>query len=152
MTHVLIDSNVLVALLDRRDVWHPSATELERSISEKTIRVIPDIVVIETVSVIGRRLQERKRSDLFAEFVASLRSILLSSKLIWLTPLVPSYYDNILDLMVQQSGALSFNDCLIALYLQTRRYRYLLSFDADFDRLPFITRVSSRQDVAKYLQ
>lgn len=152
MSHVLIDSNVLVALLDTSDVWHTKAQEMVDAIPEKTSHLTLDIVIIETLSAIARRLEEKKQVRSFPMIVESFRSRFPVSKITYITPLVPSYFDNVLQIMVEHSGALNFFDALIAMYMKNHRHRFLMSFDADFDVLPGIQRVSSLHDVKNYLR
>ena len=151
MKRVLIDSNFLVALLDQADTWHSTAKDIEHSIPENVLLIVPDIVAAETLSVIARRLEEKKRSGLFPSIVATLRQNLPSSRLAWITPSVPDLYDELLDLMVSYNGTLNFNDCLLVLYMRKTRYQYLLSFDSDFDAVEDIQRLGSRADVASHL-
>ncbi|MBM4087139.1 MAG: hypothetical protein FJ272_20305, partial [Planctomycetes bacterium] len=49
----------------------------------------------------------------------------------------------VIDLVRQSEGRLNFNDAFIALVMREQGLRYLLSFDADFDTLPWLTRIGS---------
>lgn len=152
MSHVLFDSNVLVALFDTSDVWHTKAEEMVDAIPEKTSHLTLDVVVIESLSAIARRLEEKKLRKSFPMIVESLVSLLPPSKLTWITPLVPLYYDDVLRMMVEHSGTLNFFDALIALYMARHHHHFLVSFDSDFDILPGIQRMSSLHDIKYYLR
>lgn len=99
-----------------------------------------DVVVAEAISVLGRRYEERKRS---AEFVPVLRTLLrrTEGEIIWILPEVPALYPHLTALVEQSQGRLNFNDALIALVMQEQGLQYRLSFDADFDTLPWVTRM-----------
>jgi predicted nucleic acid-binding protein len=143
MSAVVVDSNFLVALLDERDTWHSRANEVALALPPKASRLFFDTVVAESVSVIARRCEEQNRVDAFVGIIASLRKALPRSRILSVSSLTQSYYDNILDLMISYSGSLNFNDCLIALFMKKNGLTYLASFDADFDSLSYIKRISS---------
>jgi len=52
-------------------------------------------------------------------------------------------------MMVSYNGQLNFNDCLIALFMQRNNVQHLASFDADFDLLSNIHRISSPEDMVR---
>lgn len=63
MNSFLLDSSFLVALLDSKDTWHSVAVEIEGALPARVTRVFLDVVIAETLSVLARRFEERKRSD-----------------------------------------------------------------------------------------
>lgn len=61
---IAIDANVLVALTDKRDKWHRHAVLLRDALVAAGAELVYfDCVVNETISVIGRRAEEQRRSD-----------------------------------------------------------------------------------------
>lgn len=59
---IIIDTNVLVALIDEKDNWHNLANVIRNVLKEKDAElVIFDCVINETLAVIGRRLEEKSR-------------------------------------------------------------------------------------------
>jgi predicted nucleic acid-binding protein len=59
---VLIDTNVLVALVDARDTWHASAQAVREALKTTAVSVVYcDAVLNEAISVLGRRAQEQRR-------------------------------------------------------------------------------------------
>jgi predicted nucleic acid-binding protein len=151
MSAVVVDSNFLVALLDAKDIWHSRAQEIESALPKKAPRLFLDIVVGESVSVIARRCEEQQRSGSFARIVTSLRAVLPPSRILWISSLMQSYYDDVLEMMTRHSGSLNFNDCLVALFMKRNTLTYLASFDRDFDSLTHIERISSAGAAAKLL-
>ena len=66
----------------------------------------------------------------------------------WLYPDMPAAYDDVLNMVAQSSGELSFNDALIAISCRKRNISLLASFDADFDRVPWLKRVSKPEELS----
>lgn len=62
MNRVIIDANVLVALIDEIDKWHSTSLKISKKLTAKGWEIIYlDCVVNETTSVLGKRLEEKKR-------------------------------------------------------------------------------------------
>ena len=60
---VVIDTNILVALVDRLDKWHASAEALREAFKAKNAGLVYfDPVINEAFSVLARRAQEQRRS------------------------------------------------------------------------------------------
>jgi predicted nucleic acid-binding protein len=71
----------------------------------------------------------------------------LPSRSAWL-PDVPRLYPEVLELVKSSLGALNFNDALIALACREREIPAIASFDADFDRIPWLNRLVVPADIA----
>ena len=70
---VLIDTNVLVALVDARDTWHARAQAVRESLKTTAVSVVYcDAVLNEAIGVLGRRAQEQRRTAEFAGLVDAL--------------------------------------------------------------------------------
>ena len=70
---ILIDTNVLVALVDARDTWHLRAQALCEALKASAVALVYcDTVVNEAVSVLARRAQEQRRLEQFAGLVDTL--------------------------------------------------------------------------------
>lgn len=65
----------------------------------------------------------------------------------WILPDVPHLYLEGLDLIRSSSGALNFNDALIALACRERGIPAIASFDADFDQVAWLRRLARPKDV-----
>jgi len=70
-----------------------------------------------------------------------------SEAITWILPDVPHLYPEALDLIRSSSGALNFNDALIALACRERGIPAIASFDADFDQIPCLRRLARPEDV-----
>ena len=54
---VVVDTNVLVALIDTRDKWHRQADELLAALEQQNATLVYfDCIVNETITVLARRL------------------------------------------------------------------------------------------------
>jgi predicted nucleic acid-binding protein len=74
MKQIGIDSSVIVALLDSRDLWHSQAVELQEEInSNRWQPVYFDCVLAESISIISRRLHEKHRSTELPHLIARLK-------------------------------------------------------------------------------
>ncbi len=151
MIPIVIDSNLLVATFDPKDVWHKSVLEIDEALLGFASRVILDVVVMESVSVIARRLEEKKQSDRFSEILTILQAELPTSLIRWISPLIRSSYTECIQLMIKYDGKLNFNDCLIVNYMKKFNVKYIASFDADFDSVDGVVCISSVADVHEKL-
>jgi predicted nucleic acid-binding protein len=70
-----------------------------------------------------------------------------SDAITWILPDVPHLYPEVLDLIRSSSGALNFNDALIALACRERGVPAIASFDADFDQVAWLQRLAHPEDV-----
>lgn len=63
LKQAVLDTNVLVALVDSHDKWHARAVALRDALKAQEVEVVYfDPVLNETVSVLARRSEEQKRS------------------------------------------------------------------------------------------
>jgi predicted nucleic acid-binding protein len=69
----LIDTNVLVALVDARDTWHARVQAVREALKTTAISLVyGDAVLNEAISVLARRAQEQRRADQFAGLMNAL--------------------------------------------------------------------------------
>jgi len=152
MAELVVDTNFLVALIDAGDRWQEAAGGIEEALLETQHHIIYfDCVIGETISVLGRRLEEKGRSQEFGALLFSLCQRIPIHTITWIFPEAPSRYERILNLVEQHQGTLNFHDALIGLAMQDRGCRYLVSFDRDFDNLPWIKRIDSQAGVKAIL-
>ncbi len=136
-----IDSNVLVALVDRQDKWHAQAKALLETIIEKEIDVIYfDCVLNETVSVMARRSEEQKRSAQFSVLLDELRKRVPEELITWISGDIQRWYSQIIGLVQQSEGRINFHDALIALACKELDINVVVSFDGDFDEISWLAR------------
>jgi len=73
LKHAVIDTNALVAVVDSRDNWYAKAQDLLNALkTEKVSEVYFDCVLNETINVLARRSEERKRSEEFPQILDEL--------------------------------------------------------------------------------
>ena len=145
---VAIDSSVLVGLINPRDLWRAQAVALRQSLLVAGAELFYfDCVVVESVSAAVRRLHERGRTADVAALLDRLNVQVPASTITWILPDVPRLYPAVLDLIRSSSGALNFHDALISLACQERGIPAIASFDADFDQVAWLRRLSRPEDV-----
>ncbi len=145
---ITIDTSVLIALLDVRDLWREKAVGLYHALlSADAIPVYFDCVAAEAVSAVTRRLYEKRRIGEVPVLLDRLSAQVPYETLTWILPSVPDLYPRVLDLIRSSSGELNFNDALIALACRERGIPAIASFDADFDQIAWLKRVSVPADV-----
>jgi len=145
---IAIDTSVLVALLNPRDVWHTQALALQDALLAANITpVYFDCAAAEAISAAARRLREKGRVAEVQALLDRLNGQVPFDTLTWILPDVPALYPQVLDLIRTSSGELNFNDALIALSCRERGILAIASFDPDFDQVPWLKRVSAPTDV-----
>ena len=145
---IAIDSSVLVALLDSRDIWRAQALALlDALLNAGATPVYFDCVAAEAISAATRRLHEKGRAAEVRALVDCLKVQVPLDTLTWILPDVPKLYPQALDLIRASSGELNFNDALIALACRERDIPAIASFDADFDQVTWLERVAEPGEV-----
>ena len=147
---VVVDSSVLVGLINPFDTWHQQALVLrEALIAANSELIYFDCVAAEAASAAVRRLHEKGR---FADVPALLERLQTQAPretLTWILPDTQRLYQAVLDLMRSSLGALNFNDALIALACQERGIPAVASFDPDFDSIAWLRRLARPEDLGK---
>lgn len=146
----VIDANVLLALIDEKDKWHPRASVLARALRENNWKIIYlDCVLNEVVSVLGRRLEERKEPKSFRNFLEILEDLVPESQIEWVYPDVPALYSNIMKMIKENEGRLNFHDALISLFMKEQGLEHIVSFDTDFDEVKKVNRIDNEKEIKK---
>ena len=152
MSRVIIDSNVLVALLDKKDVWHKRASAILKAVNELDGDLIfLDCVLNETISVLGRRAEEKRRSSDFPLLLDRLIGLVAPDDITWISLEIKRTYESVVTMVRDYKGILSFHDALMSLFAQKNSIPYFLSFDGDLDGVPWIKRMSEEKDVIREL-
>ena len=153
MAAVVIDSSVLVGLLDQRDNWHGSATRIQEALAEGDAEVIYlDCVLNEAISVLARRTHEQKRQEQLDVLLDRLSKSVPKEQITWVSGEIERLYDEIVELVRSSGGALNFHDALIALICRDRGLGILASFDQDFDQINWLIRVGDEAAVKSALR
>jgi predicted nucleic acid-binding protein len=146
---IVLDSNVLVALISDRDSLHAKADELIRAFQGAQVELVYlDCVMSETLSVLGRRAEEQNRAAEFPALVDRLSALAPEANIVWLSANSRRLYAEVVALMRLSSGRLNFNDCLIALGCRELGLNALASFDPDFDSVSWLSRIGDPSNLA----
>ncbi|MGI0070473.1 MAG: type II toxin-antitoxin system VapC family toxin [Thermoplasmata archaeon] len=127
---IFADSSFFVGLTDSRDQWHARAASLLSSLPPDI--TVSDLIVAESVSIIGARAGGKAAQHLYRYFRDSCeveyvdRDVLAAS----------------MDVHLKFDGRLSVADCTSIVIMSHRRISRVLSFDSDFDRVKGILRLS----------
>lgn len=149
-TTACIDTNVLVALVDARDKWHPRAVALRDTLlAAQTSVVYFDCVVNEAIGVIGRRAEEQGRSEQFSQLVDRLLAIVPESSITWIAPLSHTLFHDIIELCRLHHGRINFHDALMSLACQELGISVIVSFDGDFDEISWLQRIGDADRVER---
>jgi predicted nucleic acid-binding protein len=78
MPKAAVDTNVLIAMVDGRDNWHTRTENfIERIELDQNMKLVYfDCVLNETLSVLGRRLEEQKRPNEFIGLAESVQKLI----------------------------------------------------------------------------
>ena len=148
MTELVLDTNFLVANFDTGDKWHNLVKSMKSEILAKDVTLINlDCVISETISVIARRFEEKKKLSEFPATLETIHNVVSPSKITWISHYIEDWYLQIIDVIRQYQGKINFNDALIALYMRKDGIKYFMSFDTDFDDIPWIERIKTKEDV-----
>jgi len=147
---VVIDTNVLVALVDQQDKWHASSDALREALKIKNVLLVYfDPVINEAFSVLAKRAQEQKRSQQEISILFETLSRLVPKEAItWISSETQHHYEQVVGLIRDTSGNLNFHDALIALSCRLCGIKVIASFDQDFDQVEWLTRVATPDQVA----
>jgi len=145
---IAIDSSVLVALINPRDLWRDQALALENALLATSGELLYfDCAVAEAVSVAARRLHEKNLVAEVGALLDRLNDRVPQDMLTWIMPDAPRLYAEALALIRSSVGALNFNDALIALACRERGIPAIASFDPDFDQVSWLRRLARPKDV-----
>jgi len=149
MAVTVIDTNVLVGLLDDRDKWHDVAVALRDELAKSQAELVYfDCVINETISVLARRTYEQNRPEQLDVLLNQLESLIPVSDITWASEDISRLYPEIISLVRASSGKLNFHDALIALVCREQGVSALVSFDRDFDELDWLSRIAQAPQVA----
>jgi len=144
-----LDTSVLLALIDEKDIWHEKAVAIKNALIQQSDAEIAifDCVLTETISILARRIHEKRRSIEFEPLFNHLIVTYPLESILWLYPLLPAYFEEVINLVRTSNGELNFNDSLIAIACRDRDIKFLASFDKDFDSISWLKRVATPSDI-----
>ena len=148
MINMIIDSNFIIALVDKKDKWRERALSLQNALRMENAELIYlDCIINETISVVGRRLEEKGRTDEFEMVFEKITEIVPAENITWIYPEVRRLYGEILNLVKAHKGSLNFHDALIVLAAKEMKTPFIISFDEDFDQVEGIRRIEWPSDL-----
>ncbi len=99
---MIIDSSVLVAFYNEKDVHHEKAVEIIKTLDKET-SFISDYIINETISVALRKIGLKKAKGI-AEFLMNKRNLIV-------TYTMQEDFKEIIEIFKNQNDNLSFVDC-----------------------------------------
>ena len=135
MAEIVLDANVIVALLYADDSLHQRAVELMKRLEgEGHSLVLVDFLVFEALSVLCRRATQRKTAppDLAAA-VTTMRSWFDSGEVRFLAHEAEHLASGVLDIVTDSQGLLNANDALLVALQHEGAIDTLATFDRQFE-------------------
>ena len=137
MSRVIVDTNVLVALLDCKDVHHQNAVRLAlRLEKERNQILLMDCILVELYSVIARRSREKGYD--FSQIFPQITEIEEMYDVILAYDYRARLHLKVLNLILLSGGALNYHDALISLVMKRKRIKNIATFDRDFDTIDWV--------------
>ena len=127
---IFVDSSFFIALVDRKDLWHPAAKAILPVLADETI-IISDLIIAESVTIIGRRSGGKAGEQLYHYFMDNCDLVVTDEKILNGGMVVFLRYD----------GTLSVSDAVSVFIMEKKHIERILSFDADFDKVEGIVRI-----------
>jgi predicted nucleic acid-binding protein len=151
MTRICLDTTVVVGLLDTKDIWHIPAVALQEALIRTQVEVtVFDCVLAEAVSILGRRLSEKRRVTELDSLLHDVLAQYPTDGIWWVLPDVPALYQEVVEMVRVSKGELNFNDALISLSCRNRGIALIASFDRDFDSIIWLKRVAQPEDLEQF--
>lgn len=115
----LLDSKVLIALLDQGDQHHQKALSLVEGLSKYESRIfLSDILLNEVLSTFARRCRALEDQQAFKAFVQKFQRAIRHFPILCLYQSLPQSYKPVLSSMVKAKGAKDFHKSLIETFLK----------------------------------
>jgi predicted nucleic acid-binding protein len=127
---IFVDSSFFIALVDRKDQWHPFAKAVLPILIDETI-IISDLIIAESVTIIGRRSGGKAGEQMYHYFIDNCDLIFTDEKIMKGSMTVFLRYD----------GTLSVSDSASVFIMMEKNIDRILSFDSDFDKVAGIVRI-----------
>jgi predicted nucleic acid-binding protein len=107
-----------------------------------------DPVINEAFSVLAKRAQDRRRSqEEISGLFETLSHLVPKEAITWVSSGTQRVYEQVVALIRDTHGELNFHDALIALTCRLCGIKIIASFDRDFDRVEWLTRVETPDQV-----
>ena len=136
MASAVVDTGVLVGMVDNDDERHDVAMEIVRGMDHGDLPTsrVTNYILLETLSWIHNRKRHAKAVETYERLNQSAGFEVLHA--------AQKDFLRAVELFETYDG-LSFGDATIAAYMQREEIEYLYSFNDDFDTLDDITRLET---------
>jgi predicted nucleic acid-binding protein len=130
---IFVDSSFFIALVDQKDQWHHLAKLLVPKLTDETI-IITDLIIVESVSIIGKRSGGKAGEKLFNYFIDNCKVIKLDEKSL----------NGGMHEFLKYDGTLSVSDAVSVFIMKKKEIERIISFDSDFDKVQGIMRIHEK--------
>jgi len=134
---IVLDTNVIIAFLDRKDSLHKKAVEIIKHYKDDKFCTIGQIMA-EAYSVLARRCRERKFDCRKALKV--LKDFENELEIFWIEDL-REIHETVVEVMIVNEGKINYNDVLLVNFVKKKQFK-LLTFDKNLKefskKIPFI--------------
>lgn len=121
---ILLDTNMIVAILDKKDAHHKNAVRILEDLGEERVYIL-NTNLSETYLVIARRCRERNYDCKVA--LGKLRELEASINVIWVENL-KEIHAEVVDGVIESNGELNYNDALLLRFVKDEEAT-LITFD-----------------------
>jgi len=127
---IFVDSSFFIALVDRKDQWHPAAKAVLPVLTDETI-IISDLIITESITIIGRRSGGKAGEQLYHYFIDNCDLVFIDEKIL----------KGSMSVFLRYDGTLSVSDSASVFIMMEKNIDRILSFDSDFDKVARIVRI-----------
>ncbi|MEW6620573.1 MAG: type II toxin-antitoxin system VapC family toxin [bacterium] len=144
MNNIILDTNVLISIIDENDKWFKTTKEILTNLPENTNFIILDIVINESINVLAKRFESKNQPENFIVALSKMETVYFD-KILWVSEYIKSYHFSIMTTLKEHKGLLNYNDSFIINYMLNNNLSDIFSYDEDFDLIPSIKRISNSQ-------
>ena len=113
---IVLDTNIIVALLDKKDTHYKNAVRILEELGEERIYIL-NVNLSEVYSVIARRCRERRYNC--KDALGKLRGLEANINVIWIENLKETHVE-IVDRVIESEGKLNYNAAVLLKYVRDK--------------------------------
>ena len=126
---IVIDTNIVVALLDNKDTHYKNAVRILEELGEERVYIL-NVNLAEVYSVIARRCRERRYNC--KDALGKLRELEANINVIWIEDL-REIHEEIVDKVIESEGKINYNDAVLLRYVRDKGVK-LITLDRELLR------------------
>ena len=126
---IVVDTNIIVALLDKKDTHYKNAVRILEELGEERVYIL-NVNLAEVYSVIARRCRERRYNC--KDALGKLRELEANINVIWIENLKETHVE-IVDRVIESEGKLNYNDAVLLKYVRDKGIK-LITLDRELLR------------------